>query len=120
MSNEERRIKLAKATGWKVENADRIYSEPTIPNGRYGHLPHMSVGAPIPDPFTDANDDYAVLVFARKWGLKKWDKFYEHLPTCLADDYQIGDYARAALKVLGVENAVRDETFLENNRPGTH
>jgi len=62
----------------------------------------------LPDPFTDANDDYAVLEFMRKihrpevsttsdqWA--SWDRFVVNLPECLVDDYQIGDYARAVLK----------------------
>jgi hypothetical protein len=62
------------------------------------------------DPFTDANDDYACLEWMRihcgvepdyAWAEKQsmWNEF-----SCELDDgggaYQIGDYARAALKVL--------------------
>lgn len=47
------------------------------------------------DPFTDANDDYAVLEFMRKDGMmpmSMYEKQQWH--------YTIGDYARAFLKVL--------------------
>ena len=55
------------------------------------------------DPFTDANDDYAVLEWMRKeatWTVGDMtDKFCDQLEwPCW--EYQIGDYARAALKVL--------------------
>ena len=62
------------------------------------------------NPFTDANDDYAVLEWVRnqvptnnngiKWAshdLGWW--FYKHLKDNPAE-YEVGDYARAALKVL--------------------
>jgi len=63
----------------------------------------------LPDPFTDANDDYAVLVWMREtyqrvaWKgtepqRRCWTLFCQNLPDCR--DYQIGDYARAALKVI--------------------
>ena len=63
------------------------------------------------DPFTDANDDYAVLEWMREnWQGRqghhghwhqaahslwwRWDEYEVMVP------YQIGDYARAALKVI--------------------
>ncbi len=59
----------------------------------------------LPDPFTDANDDYAVL----EWMREKYSEaivgqalsndpndMYCHLQT----RYYLGDYARAALKVI--------------------
>lgn len=45
-----------------------------------------------PNPFVDANDDYAVLEYYRD-RLRFMDKL------CMSS-YRIGDYARAALKVL--------------------
>lgn len=102
----EAKIKLAEAMGWRVEDKDRIYIPATdgMTNGRYGYLPHMSVGALIPDPFTDANDDYAVL----KWMRSDMDMEPTHhewiiLFNINGNNYQIGDYARAACKVLGIE-----------------
>lgn len=61
----------------------------------------------LPDPENDANDDYQVLEWMRSlrgagiegnhWGW--WGKFSDSL-TLRCRDYQIGDYARAALEVL--------------------
>ncbi len=98
------RIKLAEAMGRPYKSHDGT----TAPNV-FQYF----------DPFTDANDDYAVLEWMRsrqpnklaspivimsvcEWveTWKEWDAFYNALPECLADDYEIGDYARAALKVI--------------------
>jgi len=50
------------------------------------------------DPFNDANDDYAVMEWIRKQHFVTYLTAYlEHEYT---QDYQIGDYARAALKVI--------------------
>jgi len=77
MSTQEKRIKLAEAMGITLHN-------------RW-------------DPFTDANDDYAVL----EWLREKNDSPHEYLISQLDYgtrrykwDYKIGDYARAALKEL--------------------
>jgi len=55
----------------------------------------------VPDPFTDANDDYAVLGWARKeWG-DQYDNWIDFTYALSGDgNYKIGDYARAALKVI--------------------
>jgi len=66
----------------------------------------------VPDPFTDANDDYAVLLWMRtitgryepeRQEIPKinWKLFCRCL--CSRGMYEIGDYARAALKVLESE-----------------
>jgi len=52
---------------------------------------------PIPDPFTDANDDYAVLEWIRE---KYGGNFWVHFENTLSCNYQIGDYARAAIATL--------------------
>ena len=63
-----------------------------------------------PDPFTDANDDYAVLEWMRSD--YRWGQFKEALIELRKIDvpwhgsqytwnYKVGDYARAALTVLG-------------------
>jgi len=57
----------------------------------------------VPDPFTDANDDYAVLEWMRGRGLQDdsnlaMDEAWFAMPD--KGEYQIGDYARAALKVI--------------------
>jgi len=82
------RIKLAEAMGWKRLNK----TEWLDPDG----IRHTNFGF---NPFTDANDDYAVLEWMRK---------NETMPMSLcgklAFHYKVGDYARAALKVLEQES----------------
>ena len=96
------RIKLAEAMGWV-----NLCDDPTknlrweLPNGQANFSPF--------DPFTDANDDYAVLEHFR-CRLGGWDKFKDELFYLHCTEkgehgikswnYKIGDYARAALKVL--------------------
>ena len=69
------------------------------------------------DPFTDANDDYAVLewmrnnVDAREWTHVLSDDFRGGM-MC---NYQIGDYARAALKVIKKEQDASSDLPLKNN-----
>jgi len=101
-------IKLAEAMGWtsypvhKGSFADQqghvTWKSPNPDDGRFN----------LPDPFTDANDDYAVLEHFR-CRLGGWDRFQQEMDanfsehvkkSSLAVDYQIGDYARAALKVI--------------------
>ena len=66
-------------------------------------------------PDTDANDDYEVLEAVRKWPIEK-RRIFHHFMTCrlsgripweedgcLYMQYQIGDYARAALAVAKKE-----------------
>jgi len=104
MSNEQDRIRLAEAMGWRNCEAKgfvNVDGEPAqCPAGEpppFGQPPYI---APLPDPFTDANDDYAVLEFVRlgrdAWRLKAFDELSK-LDAC---DYRVGDYARAALKAL--------------------
>jgi len=60
-------------------------------------------------PFTDANDDYAVLEWAKKEfhpDDSSHDKFRLALGilcNCRLTGYSIGDYARAACTVLGID-----------------
>ncbi len=88
------RIKLAEAMGWSTVMEGELWSPPDFTD--------MSLRDNPPDPFTDANDDYAVLEWARKEGYTlPTDQRFSinmHLPACV--DYKIGDYARAALKVI--------------------
>jgi hypothetical protein len=100
------RIKLAEAMGWQKHDHEEWWQSPTF--SRFKTAEHL------PDPFTDANDDYAVLEWAR--GVdgfsnqdheNRWGEFlvaptdYPALKHKAA--YQIGDYARAALKVINNE-----------------
>ena len=105
------RIKLAKAMGWKFERRDAdepVGMTPYItkwvnPAGQDdGWTPRDA--ELMFDPFTDANDDYAVL----EWYREKYqdrlmqDVFSEELlySEWGMPAYKIGDYARAALKVI--------------------
>jgi len=66
-------------------------------------------------PFTDANDDYAVLEAARdQFNVNQFIEFRYALRNLRKNDaswhgsmyvwnYEIGDYARAALKIIGGE-----------------
>ena len=87
------RIKLAEAMGWTRSTIGTEYC--------WRHTGGRVIGM-CPDPFTDANDDYAVL---------EWMRLPENGPIVSnfesdieqpgwAFRYQIGDYANAALKVL--------------------
>ena len=97
------RIKLAEAMGWQLVN---------YPNdGPMWRLDgrHWSRHKQPPDPFTDANDDYAVLEWMRQKARDyeqtdgsgpdiAWEFMRQlELPQY---GYRIGDHARAALKVL--------------------
>jgi len=112
------KIKLAEAMGWESSKhlaGDSPDTERTgephfveiwrsPPPTKYAREPKL------PDPFTDANDDYAVLEWMRKrcWlrsvdnnkqpDYRTWDRFCEELLP--PEDREIGDYARAALKVI--------------------
>ena len=72
-----------------------------------------SWGNPYFDPFTDANDDYAVLEWARTnpegFGVcykGKWMGFttFMHMNEQEGHQYHIGDYAKTALTVLDRQN----------------
>lgn len=97
------RIKLAEAMDWKlIELRDGT---------KYWQKPHEKLkGAgqkEPPDPLTDANDDYAVLEWARS-DTERFSDFKDAMyelggsmrTKCWIWQYQTGDYARAALKVL--------------------
>jgi len=60
----------------------------------------------LPDPFTNANDDYVVLEWMRS-DLNTWKYQYskELMKTnSEIGSYIVGDYARAALEVIYVQN----------------
>ena len=92
------RIKLAEAMGWEWKPyPEDTMGELTSPRGQVVYCTGAQRKYHIPDPFTDANDDYAVLEWMRRQGRSGWKVYMEDLPMF---NYQIGDYARAALKVL--------------------
>lgn len=96
------RIKLAKAMGIDHEESGELFGN------RWAF-----------DPFVDANNDFVVLEWAREKkgiprdvGTRYRDFMFElgvlqlkrgEAPSCLHEAYQIGDYARAACKVLGIK-----------------
>ncbi len=98
-------IKLAEAIGWRWEQHPKswhyshVYPEMGVwfrPDG--SAVADLDCGckvAPPFDPFTDANDDYAVLEWIRSDSAR-----YESVPEMGAWQYEIGDYARAALKLI--------------------
>ena len=91
----EQRIKLAKAMGKMPVNTKT--GEP-IP---YDIIPEAleMVLHLIPNPFTDANDDYAVL----EWMLTQSFWFSDRLTYYMSQEvgnYAIGNFARAALKMI--------------------
>jgi len=100
---DEGRIKLAVAMGWQ-----ELYHTP----GRWFNddKPQEECRATehLPNPFTDANDDYAVLEWMRgdedgpetaEWRAFK-DFFIEVTGDWNIWNYKIGDFARAALGVI--------------------
>lgn len=103
------RIKLAEAMGW-----ERTPCECVDAGQQWGwESPDKKLfrkADELPDPLTDANDDYAVLEWMRDQTVKFRNLFQAalqnpHAPNVWsASLYQIGDYARAALKVLRVRN----------------
>ena len=100
------RIKLlAEAMGWEYEEVDHEYKYCIRwPDGkREAYLTKEAAVGCFPDPFIDANDDYAVLEWMRNEGKGRYDDFCNALAIELDNDhfnYRVGSYARAALKVL--------------------
>ena len=105
----EARIKLAEARGWRatIPTPSEILGEvPDLvwvkPDGGWQYEP--------PNPFKDANEDYAYLEWMREQPSDKWLIFCVYLKFQLQDRgedleyiataYVVGDYARAALKVI--------------------
>ena len=112
MSYEQDRIKLAEAMGWRrINDEDLAWWSPEerLPSGTV-FCDYVGLSC-LPDPFTDANDDYAVLEWLRSrrdlppYDMELWRKFMAviHKGAFSTTYYQIGDYARAALKALEVE-----------------
>ena len=89
-SNQDGIKRLAEAMGWTETKYQRWLS----PDRK------MRCDFP-PDPFTDASDDYAVLEWIRSQGvIGSWIATQLGKDNKWSIDYKIGDYARAALKVI--------------------
>ena len=104
------RIRLAEAMGWTdIAMRSKARSMPNLQGCGPCHA--VNGRGSIPNPFTDANDDYRVLQWIRqkaqsKPGIysgkdkhRKWLRAL-NMEVAYIKDYRIGDYARAALKVL--------------------
>ncbi len=98
------RIKLAEAMGWIHETGGgRDWYHPSDNRSR-------CFANQLPDPETDANDDYAVLEWMRDFAdadepkLLRAERALNQLQADAMRDwalgYEIGDYARAALRVI--------------------
>ncbi len=109
------RIKLAEAMGWHRDwcgGTSELYS--LVPPGHeHVESPPTAISCyfnswfdgkvcAVPDPFTDANDDYACLQFAKEQGNPLWTPFMHHCEQ-ECHQYTIGDWARALLEALGNE-----------------
>jgi len=100
------RIKLAEAMGWTP--LDLKLTGYWMPPGVTidTHVMHIErvAESDLPDPFTDANDDYAVLEWFRGNYLDfpgtHIGKEAKLILTRHLWNYEIGDYARAAISVL--------------------
>lgn len=101
MTPDQERIRLAEAMGYETIRRGVDFWEGIAPTGDHTWR--------LPDPFTDANDDYAVLEWARSDERRmQFPAFVGALSDVMdirlqpghSANYQIGDYARAALKVL--------------------
>ena len=108
----ETRIKLAEAMGWIWQQTVDMPTD--YPIGQWltpeGWTERGDKAELTPNPFKDANDDYAYLEWMREQPSDKWLIFCVHLKSQLQDRgedleyiataYVVGDYARAALKVI--------------------
>ncbi len=98
------RIKLAEAMGWKPIGkqpvAETVAGIAYLPKWQHDIFGKLTADH-LPDPFTDANDDYAVLEWMRN--LESNARYHMTMRLNGIWDYQIGDYARAALKVIDNE-----------------
>jgi hypothetical protein len=94
------RIKLAEAMGWtKVKPyRDDIYG--LRPGTGASDSLWLECCLQVPDPFIDANDDYAVLEWINSHAAFSFREPYWNAMTHRIWSYKVGDYARAALKVL--------------------
>ncbi len=91
------RIKIAEAMGWQKAHREIGMWFNDAP--QYCKEDMRAVGE-LPDPFTNPTDDYAVLEWMRGITGKRNEAMLGHLRALWSGHYVIGDYARAALKVL--------------------
>jgi len=104
-------IKLAETMGWTPLDGKLTgwFLPPGVPETLEG-ISQRQWRDDLPDPFTDANDDYAVLEWIRNSADEpRFTDFRDALRAMNYIDsgahrnswsYEIGDYARAAISVL--------------------
>ena len=103
--NTDNRIRMAEAMGWKEHHGIGDYPRTWRLQGPGLAWTERKLDE-LPDPENDANDDYAVLEWMRRsdddgcWTGPNADDFIRLINNGHSEDYKIGDYARAALKVL--------------------
>ncbi len=101
------RIKLSEAMGFKQGRwfFQKCWFAPEKTGLKYIHFaPKGVLGSDSFNPFTDANDDYAVLEWIRENHRVELRRACHILGTSYQWNYQIGNYARAALKVIDAHN----------------
>jgi len=103
--NTDDRITLAEAMGWTQITKRRLASRSLNKRWLTGRSPDQKTERwgvkQIPDPENDANDDYAVLEWINSHTSFSFREPYWNAMTHRIWSYKIGDYARAALKVIG-------------------
>ncbi len=117
--SDQDRVRLAEAMGWKrvTEGEQAWWPAPyVIERIKKEHPDSIAfdyVGFDsLPDPLTDANDDYAVLEWMRTMPFQNGDWQRINPINLPMTNYRIGDYARAALKVL--KRMKREDEQLRN------
>ncbi len=99
--NDKDRIILAKAMGWRENVPPEAAGWWTL-GKKTRSLANQKCRVGPPNPEKDANDDYAVLEYFRQQDEPIRTDFMYAMATIgdYALDYKIGNYARAALKVI--------------------
>lgn len=117
---DQARIKLAEAMGWTHTNDEKPAGMLMDPAAGWWRSPDGGWSVSLDFyPFTDANDDYACLEWMRDSDRSDFtDSTYGRFLRAMSDNiwvphrppyndqwwnYKIGDYARAACRVLGIE-----------------
>ena len=106
--SDQDRIRLAEAMGWVPNRTNEKWTDPVTGTGGNRLLD-------LPDPFTDANDDYACL----QWAIKEFDPdaYLRALTQVVGSyaylhEYRVGYWAQAALKCLPTGRTVMDKEKL--------
>lgn len=106
--NTQDRIRIYEAMGWQWSMVDDHWGEWVRPDGSSCRRPRGMRCSALPDPFTSADDDYAVLCWVRHGNnsAEQYRLFKNAFESDYIDGiarwylYEVGDYARAFLKTL--------------------